>query len=238
MASYNIDLTGEWKFHLGSLPKKEKLTNNDYHLMAEAGGAIYEYDLEKADWQSVTVPHDWLIDLPYDSSESAMNGYKRRGDGWYLRKFSLPNEDIESAKITFDGILGISTVYVNGIVAARNFSGYNRFSAEIGDYLLKGEENTVVIYVDAQRGEGWFYEGAGIYRKACIEIREFSHIEKEECFARTEERNGEWYALCDLHLAGENFEGLAAHISIKDKNGFTVISETKKAEKAFSVSLL
>ena len=111
-----------------------------------------------------------------------MNGYKERGKAYYRRKILISEDKIEAARLIFDGVLGKSTVYVNGTVAARNFSGYNRFSLEIGDYLLPGEENTVIVEVDASRGEGWFYEGAGIYRAARIEMRHFSHLIKENSF--------------------------------------------------------
>ena len=235
--NYNIDLSGEWKFILGNLPKKEKLTNNDYHLMAEAGGAHYEYDIDNTPWETVTVPHDWLTYLPYDKSESAMNGYKARGEGWYFKRITLPEEKIESAKITFDGILGISTVYVNGIVAARNFSGYNRFSAEIGDYLLPGKENDFLIHVDAKRGEGWFYEGAGFYRSARLSVRDFSHIDEDFFFARAEETEGVWQLVCDAVISGEDNTALILDAALFDQSNTKIAGGVFPAKKELFFTL-
>ncbi len=68
-------------------------------------------------------------------------------------------------------MFGKTVVHVNGVEVARNVSGYNRFSCEIGDYLLPGAENNIALYVDARRWEGWWYEGAGLYRPVYIEFR-------------------------------------------------------------------
>ena len=232
MANYNIDLTGEWEFHLGPLPRKKKLTNNDYHLMAEAGGALYEYDLD-ADgiWEIVTVPHDWLTYLPYDSKQSPMNGYKERGKAYYRRKILISEDKIEAARLIFDGVLGKSTVYVNGTVAARNFSGYNRFSLEIGDYLLPGEENTVIVEVDASRGEGWFYEGAGIYRAARIEMRPFSHLIKENSFVFSKENEGKWSISARISATNSDCTAHTLKISVISPSGELIFSNNGKAEE-------
>jgi len=237
-ANYNLDLTGEWEFHLGALPKKEKLSNNDYHIMAEAGGALYEYELDAEGlWDKVTVPHDWLTHLPYDSGESAMNGYKARGIAYYRRKITLDESEIESARLTFDGILGISTVYVNGTVAARNFSGYNRFSAEIGDYLLSDEENTVIVEVDASRGEGWFYEGAGIYRAARIEFRCLSRLLPEDSFVYAQENDGKWTLFANIGacLTGEGERTLK--LSLFSPDGESVGGSEITANESAAVTM-
>lgn len=234
-ANYNIDLAGEWEFHLGELPKKKKLTNNDYHLMAEAGGALYEYDADAEGlWETVTVPHDWLTHLPYDSAESPMNGYKKRGKAYYRRKIRLDGREIESATVTFDGVLGISTVYVNGTFAKRNFSGYNRFSAEIGDYLLPNEENTIIVEVNAERGEGWFYEGAGIYRAAKIEFRPFAHLLCEECFVRSEQRRGKWFVYADIKATPECDKSDLIELKITSPEGSLIFSKTGRTGKKTS----
>ncbi len=50
----------------------------------------------------------------------------------------------------------------------RNFSGYAPFRADVTDIVTRNGRNTLMIRVDATQHEGWFYEGAGIYRHAWL----------------------------------------------------------------------
>lgn len=45
------------------------------------------------------------------------------------------------------------------------FCGYNSFVVDATDMALYGDQvNDLVVFVDATQIEGWWYEGAGIYR--------------------------------------------------------------------------
>ncbi len=185
--NYDLHLTDGWLFYDGNFSYPARMPGGDYHATSKAGGALkclVGFDGSEG-WKSISIPHDWLTDREIDSDSDATPGCKRRDVAWYKKKFILPDEPIESAELCFDGVLGIATVYVNGVTAKRNFSGYNRFSAEIGDYLLPGGENEIAVFVDARRHEGWWYEGAGIYRPVYIRFRGELHLLKEDCFVRT-----------------------------------------------------
>jgi beta-galactosidase len=56
------------------------------------------------------------------------------------------------------------TVFVNGWFVGHHGSGYTSFRYDITDVANFGERNLVAVRVDATQTEGWFYEGAGIYR--------------------------------------------------------------------------
>ncbi|HZM03399.1 MAG TPA: beta-galactosidase GalA, partial [Candidatus Saccharimonadales bacterium] len=64
----------------------------------------------------------------------------------------------------FDGVYCDCRVFVNGFLAGHHESGYNSFRYDITDVANCGGQNTVAVRVDASEFEGWFYEGAGIYR--------------------------------------------------------------------------
>ena len=57
-----------------------------------------------------------------------------------------------------------ATVYLNGCLIKHNFCGYTTFEADITDYVQTEGQNVLAVYVDASSHEGWWYEGAGIYR--------------------------------------------------------------------------
>jgi beta-galactosidase len=53
---------------------------------------------------------------------------------------------------------------VNGHFLGRSLSGYAPFRYDITDLVRFDQPNVLVVRADATEHEGWFYEGAGIYR--------------------------------------------------------------------------
>ena len=62
-----------------------------------------------------------------------------------------------------------ATVWVNGWCVKRHEGGYYPFREDITDVVHFGGRNTVSVRVDATGSEGWFYEGAGIYRHVWLD---------------------------------------------------------------------
>lgn len=167
-----------WKFHLGDAASPEK--DFGYGLMesfAKAGAASGPARAEFNDstWRTVNLPHDWAVELPFvDVDNKTINdhGYKPLGRefpetsiGWYRRTFTISKSD-EGKRIAvkFDGVFRDCMVWLNGFFLGRNLSGYGEFDFDVTDYLKYGERNVLVVRVEATQAEGWFYEGAGIYR--------------------------------------------------------------------------
>jgi beta-galactosidase len=161
-----------WKFHLGnewgaaiSLAK------------AGTGSGPASRSFSDASWRTVNLPHDWAVELPFDPSAAEGHGFKPVGPGfaannvaWYRRTFELPPGD--SGKrlwLEFDGVYRDAEVFVNGWLIGHNESGYGSFRYDITDLANVGGKNVVAVKVDASKFEGWFYEGAGIYRHTWLE---------------------------------------------------------------------
>lgn len=229
IANYNLNFDNGWYFHLGDINRFE-YEQRPIWAVTKAGGAIGILDkiLGENEWTPVRVPHDWCMSLPYDRSAPSAHAYKKHCIGWYYNKFTLRDEEIESARLVFEGVLGQTTVYVNGIVAARNFSGYNRFTCEISDYLLKGQENMIALCVDATPWEAWSYEGAGLYRNAYIEFRESTHIDTYGCFVRSEKCESGFEVIAELKTVG-NTEGADFLVKLTAPDGKTVCENTYAA---------
>ena len=223
-ANYDLDLQGIWQFHLGEIANNEALGPGVVQEYCKAGNALRAWMLQEASWEEVSVPHDWVTVLPVSKEADYAAGYKKREIGWYQKKVSLSPDAIESARLVFEGVSGHSTVYVNGILAARNFSSYNRFSCEIGHCLVPGEENTIVVYVDARHRELWSYEGAGIYRPAHIEFRNDSHIDSEKCFVRGIQTKAGWQVIADIAVS-QTEDAMELHACLKDIQGNVLVKE-------------
>ena len=156
-----------WRFHLG----------NDWGpgyglAKAATGYGPGSPSYSDASWRRVDLPHDWVIELPFDPAADGSHGFKPVGEkypqnsvGWYRRTFDLPSAD--SGKrlwLEFDGVYRDATVIVNGWFVGHHEGGYNSFRYDITDVANCGGRNVVSVRVDASQSEGWFYEGAGIYR--------------------------------------------------------------------------
>ena len=124
------------------------------------------------DWKTVNLPHDWVVDLPYAKEASHSHGYKAVGYkfpensvGWYRKSITVPQEDLgKHLYLQFDGIFRDARIWINGFYLGHEPSGYATQVYDITEYLNYGEENLICVRADATLEEGWFYEGAGIYR--------------------------------------------------------------------------
>jgi len=168
----HLSLDANWKFHLGDdWPDALRLDKAGVN-----GGPAAEKFGDQA-WRSIDLPHDWAIELPFDKTADTSHGFKpvgpgfpRNSIGWYRRTFDLPAEDSgQRIWLQFDGVFRDATVWVNGWLVTHHESGYYPFRADITDIAHFGGKNTVSVRVDATKFEGWFYEGAGIYRHVWLD---------------------------------------------------------------------
>ncbi len=146
-------------------------------------------------WRILNLPHDWAVELPFvNDDEQKSHGYKPLGRrypetsvGWYRRDFDVPAGDQgKRISVEFDGAFRDVIVFVNGCFVGRNNNGYTSFCFDITDFLEVGVKNYIVIRVDASFGDGWFYEGAGIYRHVWLTKTDTLHLGKWDSFIRTE----------------------------------------------------
>ncbi|SHH57194.1 beta-galactosidase GalA [Clostridium grantii] len=157
-----------WRFYEGDIINNSIRGHQSTYMASKAerakGAATQGYYDE--DWEMVDLPHDYVIKGEYDETENSNHGFLPRNLAWYRRKFKLNEEDRDKrTTLVFDGVATYCTVWVNGHLLARNWSGYNSFEVDFTDVAQYGEElNTVAVRVDTTEFEGWWYEGAGIYR--------------------------------------------------------------------------
>ena len=173
-----------WKFMLGHAanPKKDFGCGTEYFNYLTKASSIhnegpYVQKFDDSSWQEVQIPHDWVATLPYASGASHSHGYKTVGwkypetsVGWYRKTLTIPAGDLgKRLLLRFDGIFRNATVWFNGFYMGTEPSGYATQVYDITPYVKYGEQNLICVRADASLEEGWFYEGAGIYRDVCLE---------------------------------------------------------------------
>jgi beta-galactosidase len=195
-----------WYFHLGDAPdtgnqldypeyKRLDKTRPDDAAQTDAGKDIsfVQPSYNATGWRQLNLPHDWAVELPFDQHGEKDHGYRLLGVpgsnttiGWYRRNFDLPATDKgRSLSIEFDGVYRNCVVWLNGVCLGRNVSGYGSFSFDINRQANYGGHNILVVRVDATRTEGWFYEGAGIYRHVWLVKTGSTHVAHWGTFVTT-----------------------------------------------------
>jgi len=184
-AQKKISLDEDWKFHFGNAANPDKDFDYGNKLLLHKSN-IFETTIVSpkfidTSWTKVNIPHDWVVELPFVKSsthEMDSHGYKPVGGaypetsiGWYRKHFSVDKKDEgKRFELQFDGIYRNAEIWFNGFYVGTNFSGYVGNSYDVSDYLNFEGDNVIVIRVDATQYEGWFYEGAGIYRHVWLNI--------------------------------------------------------------------
>ena len=186
-----INFDEGWSFAFGdaSSPAKDFGCGTEYFNYLTKATSIhnegpYSPKFDASGWAVTDLPHDWVVDLPFEPEASHSHGYKTVGHkypetsvGWYRKTFTIPAEDLgRHIWLQFDGIFRDARIWVNGFYLGHEPSGYAVQVYDISEYLNYGGENLVCVRVDATLEEGWFYEGAGIYRHVWLNKASKVHV--------------------------------------------------------------
>lgn len=178
-----IRLDEGWKFAFGNAsdPAKDFGCGTEYFNYLTKANSIhnegpYAMKFDDSKWEEVRVPHDWVTTLPYAPEASHSHGYKTVGYkypetsiGWYRKILPIANDDLgKRILIQFDGIFRNARVWFNGFYLGTEPSGYATQVYDVTEYVNYGGDNLICVRADATLEEGWFYEGAGIYRDAWL----------------------------------------------------------------------
>jgi beta-galactosidase len=191
-----------WRFNFGHPSDQDKdfgygkAVFSSYAKAAFADGPASPNFDDRA-WRKLDLPHDWGVEAPFDSRASGSHGFKAFGKnfparnvGWYRKSFFVPfTDDGKKISIEFDGVFRNTIVWINGHYLGIEPSGYSSFRYDLTDYLNYGGNNVIAVRVDASMEEGWFYEGAGIYRHVWLVKTAPLHVDYNGTFVSSEIAN-------------------------------------------------
>lgn len=208
-----------WRFALGHSYKTSQDFDNgsgyfSYFTKAGYGDGAAAENFDDRAWRVLDLPHDWCAELPFDSSGGHSHGYKAIGRnfpqnsvGWYRKRFFIPETDFgRRISIEFDGVHRNSIVWINGFYLGTEHSGYSSFNYDITDYLHYGSTNVIAVRVDAAMEEGWYYEGAGIYRHVWLTKTSPLHVERYGTFITSELKDNSAVLTCRTTVVNESNE--------------------------------
>ena len=197
----------DWRF-LGEVPEERPVnTKPGAYLAAKTGRLKWgpgvrdhidmpdhwdlEHELTPERWQAVDLPHDYIIGQTPDPTEVGAYGFFKYHHAWYRKHFTVPESD-SNKRITifFEAVTGNSEIYLNNCLLYRSTSGYSSFEVDITDIVDFEKDNVLAVHVDPESNEGWWYQGAGIYRNVWMIKTEKTAIDLYGVYLPVEKASG------------------------------------------------
>lgn len=199
----------------------------------------WQFSRDKAEWQTVSVPHDWAISGPFDkkwdlqtvaieqNNEKVATEKSGRsgalpwiGEGHYKCTLAIP-EGYSKAELVFDGAMAEPTVTINGQKAGFWPYGYNAFKIDITPYIKAGDNQMEVDLNNLEESSRW-YPGGGIYRPVTLILTGKERIATWATFARTAKIDGK-KAYIDVDTKVEGIDATdkaGVEITLYDRKGY------------------
>ncbi len=149
-----------WKFKAGDAVGGEQATYND------------------GDWRTLSLPHDWAIEMPFSNQWASATGYLPGGIGWYRKTFKAPAAwKSKKVYINFDGVYNNSEVWINGHSLGKRPNGFVAFQYDLTPFLRFDGNNILAVKADHTLfADSRWYTGSGIYRDVHLTIVNPVHI--------------------------------------------------------------
>ena len=234
----------DWRFSFGHLYDTQKDFNHatgyfSYLTKTGFGDGPAAQGFDDRAWRKLDLPHDWAVEQTFSEKASFSHGFKTAGKnfpeksiGWYRKKINIPETDKgKIISLKFDGVFRNSKVFFNGYYLGTEESGYNGFEYDVTAYVNYGGENTIVVRVDASMEEGWFYEGAGIYRHVYLQKTNAIHVAENGTYVSSEikENNAEVTAEVTIENNGDYKGSLEIIQTIFDASGKQIATVSENA---------
>ena len=234
-----------WIFHEGDVDNRLPVDKGPIYMQSKTQTMLWgpasinyigAYDTYSTDrevcldtWRPVTLPHDYIITQRPDENQNNTLGYFKYQNAWYRKEFYLEESDKDKRlTLFFEGIATWATIYVNGIIMKHNFCGYNSFEVDITDVVkFGGKKNVLAVYVDTHHHEGWWYEGAGIYRHVWLCKTDTVSVDLWGVYVVPEKRDdGDWDISIETTVRNDRYEDVELRVvsTVLDMDGNSVLT--------------
>jgi beta-galactosidase len=172
-----VDFDSGWKFRLvnsNDTDDPSRVYGNASVPKASAVG------FDDSSWRSVTLPHDWSIELsPQATGVGNATGYFPGGLGWYRKTFLLPSALAgKSVSLRFDGVYVDAWLYLNGRFIGNHAYGYTGFAVDITAvaHIDGVTPNVLAVVVQNKEPNSRWYSGSGITRNTWLTVTDPVHV--------------------------------------------------------------
>ncbi len=206
-----------------------------------------------ANWETVSVPHDWAISGEFDKSHDAQKimvmedgervtkmrtgrtgGLPHIGIGWYRKEILIPASfKGKQIQIEFDGAMSHAQVYMNGTFVGEWPYGYASFGFDLTPHVKLGEQNLLAVRLENKVGSSRWYPGAGIYRNVRLVVTNRVHVKRWGTYVITpdiDDGNGTVQLSTSILNHTGTTKMVTVETSIRDDGGIIVAETTSDLE--------
>ncbi len=246
MSRVILNMDYSWKFHRGDIDDDKKNSHSTDYAAAKAGNASGAAGKlwKDNDWREVDLPHDYYAESDMAKENRHSHGYRSEDNAWYRKSFLLDESfSDKELLLVFEGTAVNAEFYFNGSLMARSFSAYTETAFDITDRAYFGvKTNVLSVYIDGKATEGWWYEGAGIYRHVKLYVKDKLHIAHNGIFGKPVLKAGtknSWNVHVETMLENSNYFDKSASVRATVLDGENVIAQgiTKPQNVAFASKL-
>lgn len=192
---------------------------------------------DSAGWQSVDIPHDWMIYNSKNLYEEAVSCYKKT----FTKEDLLSGISDEKIWLVFEGVYMDTTVYLNCEHIFTWKNGYSEFIIDLTPFLRDGE-NEILVRNEYHLPNSRWYPGSGIYRDVWLITAPAAHFVHNGTYLSTKQLGKTWEVFIDAEYIFEGEkkyrDGCIRHI-ITDAEGNEItvheneisLSEAVKTDK-------
>jgi beta-galactosidase len=206
-----------WKFYLGDPASAQQTTFDD------------------ASWRSLSAPHDWSSELPFNKNSPAGHGggLLDGGVGWYRKTFTLdPSYSGQKIRIEFDGVYMNSQVWINGTSLGTRPYGYSTFEYDLTPYVKFDANNVIAVRVNNDQPNSRWYSGSGIYRNVWLTVLNPTHVAYNGGFITTPSVSATSATVAiaaDVENQSSSSQSVTITTEIYDASGAKVANDTTAA---------
>jgi beta-galactosidase len=187
------------------------LLDKEWKFINEEVSGAEKPGTSTADWETVSIPHDWAISGEFDKSIDVQEttviedgeriprvrvgrtgALPHIGIGWYRKSLDIP-VSLKNKRIhlEFDGAMSHAKVYLNGKFIGEWPYGYASFGFDITDNVNFGDKNILAVRLENKPFSSRWYPGAGIYRNVRMVVTNPVFVKQWGTFVTTPEiQNG------------------------------------------------
>ncbi len=244
MSGMILNMDHSWKFHRGDIvSSQERHSHSADYAAAKAGSALGAAGKlwNDSEWREVDLPHDYYSESEMAAENRHSHGYRSEDNAWYRKSFLL-DESLADKEfmLVFEGTAVNADFYFNGSLMARSFSAYTETAFNITDRVYFGvRANILAVHINGKATEGWWYEGAGIYRHVKLYVKDKLHIAHNGIFGNPVLKAGtknSWNVNVEAMIENSNYEDKTAFVrsTILDGDRILAQSTTKAINVAFA----
>ena len=127
-------------------------------------------------WKKIRLPHDYGVEKERSpNTQSGVNeGYTQAAGLYYRKEFTVSaNAAGKRFWLEFEAVAGLTQVWVNGELAAKNHNPFCGFWADVSRHIKPGSTNEIRVFTDNRHKPNCrWYTGTGIYGHVWLHVGE------------------------------------------------------------------